>query len=396
MQRTSEPHSDSQRAVCPGLSEAIAWDAVTSLRGELYASEHLASHAAEIARSHGTPSLRSTPGPLRKRFGAARAQIRAAYEILSRDAKNKRDPSPAEEWLLDNSHVVDEQIREIQEDLPWGYLIELPRVASGAMRGYPRVYGLCLDYLRHTDARVDLGSLADYVVAYQRVSTLTIGELWAVPIMLRLGLTLIVGALAVSEARAQDRELADEWADRFIVDGQNSDRLERSLALLDKSDTEISAGFVVQLLKRVREHEAPLRPVQEWIHSRCEAMGTTPEELTRREHLRQAADQVSVGNSITSMRAIAALDWTQFFEQTSGVEAVLRQDPCGAYANMDPPSRDRCRHAVERLARRSRADEQTVAEEALALAVAHRTREGSPTGLERAALPPKATLATSW
>ena len=225
MQRTSEPHSDSQRAVCPGLSELLPWDAVTSLRGELYASEHLASHAADIARAHGEPSLRNTPGPLRKRFAAARAQLRVAYDILSRDAKNKRDPSPAEEWLLDNSHVVDEQIREIQEDLPWGYLVELPRIASGVMRGYPRVYGLCLDYLRHSDAHVDPQSLADYVNAYQRVWTLTIGELWAVPIMLRLGLTLMVGALAVSEARTQDREVADGWADRFIVDGQSDDEL---------------------------------------------------------------------------------------------------------------------------------------------------------------------------
>src|SRR5688572_14848755 len=180
MQAQSEPHRDSQRGVCPGLSNQIAWDGVSALRGELYATEHLTAHAAEIARSHGEPSLRSTPGPLRRRFGLARAQLRAAYEILSRDAKNKRDPSPAEEWLLDNSHVVDEQIREIQEDLPWGYLIELPRIVDGTMRGYPRVYGLCLDYLRHSDARVDLVSLADYVKAYQSVSRLTIDELWAV------------------------------------------------------------------------------------------------------------------------------------------------------------------------------------------------------------------------
>src|SRR6187402_2466011 len=378
MQRHSEPHSDSQRAVCPGLSSVQAWDAVSSLRGELYASEHLIAHAADVARAHGQPSLRSTPGPLRKRFGEARAQLRAAYEILSRDAKNKRDPSPAEEWLLDNSHVVDEQIREIQEDLPWGYLIELPRIAAGAMRGYPRVYGLCLDYLRHSDARVDLGSLAEYVLAYQRVATLTIGELWAVPIMLRLGLTLMVGALAVSEARAKDRELADGWADELIGEGQNAERVQRSLRNLDRLDAELTAGFLVQLLKRVREHDAPLRPVLDWIHARCEAMGTTAEELTRREHLRQAADQVSVGNAITSMRAIAALDWTNFFELTSGVEEVLRRDPCQAYQNMDQPSRDRCRHAVELLARRGKIDERGVAERALSLAAAAREQGGRP------------------
>jgi cyclic beta-1,2-glucan synthetase len=128
---------------------------------------------------------------------------------------------------------------------------------------------------------------------------------------------------------------------------------------------------LVQLLKRVREHDAPLKPVQSWIFARADSGGTTPEELTRREHLRQAADQVSVGNGITSMRAIAALDWTQFFELTSEVDAVLQKDPCGAYPNMDQPSRDRCRHAVEKLARRSRQGERAVAEQALALAQGH-------------------------
>ncbi len=356
----------------------VAWDAISSLRGELFATEHLTSHAAEIARAHGNPVLRKTPGPLRQRFTRARAQLRAAYAVLAQTAKNKRDPSPAEEWLLDNSHVVEEQLREIQEDLPWGYLVELPRIARGAMAGYPRVYGLCLDYLRHTDARVDLNTLAEYVVAYQGVATMTIGELWAVPIMLRLGLTLNVGALAGSEASAQHREHADEWADRLIVDADSDERLRRALAALETSDTDVSAGFLVQLLKRVREHETPLLPVVDWTAARCGALGTTPDELTRREHLRQAADHVSVGNSITSMRAIAALDWTKFFELTSGVEAVLRQDPCGAYRQMDEPSRDRCRHAVEQLARRSRFDERSVAERALALAVEGASNRAQP------------------
>ena len=378
MHSPSGSHSDSQRAVCPGLSDVVAWDAVSALRGELYPSEHLINHAAEIARTHGRPVLRSTPGPLRKRFTRARTQLHAAYATLARTSKNKRDPSPAEEWLLDNSHVVEEQLREIQEDLPWGYLVQLPRIARGVMAGYPRVYGLCLDYLRHSDARVDLNLLAEYVVAYQRVSTMTIGELWAVPIMLRLGLTLIVGALAGLEASAQHRELADEWADRLIVDADSDERVRRALAALETSGTEISAGFLVQLLKRVREHDAPLLPVVDWIAARCEALGTTPDELTRREHLRQAADHVSVGNSITSMRAIAALDWTKFFELTSGVEAVLRQDPCGAYPQMDEPSRDRCRHAVEQLARRSRLDERAIAEQALALAVEGQTENAGP------------------
>ena len=61
-------------------------------------------------------------------------------------------------------------------------------------------------------------TLASYVLAYQTVHSLTIGELWAIPIMLRLGLVRsAVGALASSEAQARDRERGEEWAARVIA-----------------------------------------------------------------------------------------------------------------------------------------------------------------------------------
>ena len=366
MNREADHHSHPALLVaCPGLSSSSRWDEPAYLRGELYNEDHLVAHAAELARVHGHPITQLTPGPLRRRFAQARERIYEAYQVLMRDAKSRREPSPAEEWLLDNSNIVEDQLREIAEDLPFGYLIELPRLSHGAMRGHPRVYGLCLDYLRHTDVRVDPQTLASYVVSYQSVNRLTIGELWAVPIMLRLGLVLTVGALAASEVGAQDRARADAWADRLLAAGAHPAEVSVRLLELDRSHKSLTPAFLVQLLRRLREHDAPLDVAREWVRARCEAMGTTPEELTRREHLRQAADQVSVGNAITSMRAVSAVDWEAFFERTSEVEAVLRRDPADAYSKSDKATRDRYRHAVEDLARRGLVDEVGVARLAL-------------------------------
>ncbi len=380
MIQEAEHHSllPTSAMACPGLSEILSWDEPAHLRGELYTREHLVAHAVELALSHGKPSTALTPGPLRRRFTKARERIYEAYDVLTRDAKNRREPSPAEEWLLDNANVVEDQLREIAEDLPFGYLIELPRLTLGSMQGHPRVYGLCLDYLRHTDVRVDLDTLSTFVLSYQTVERLTIGELWAVPIMLRLGLILTVGALAASEAYAEDRERADTWASRLLSAGQTRAGLGACLVELERSQKQVSAAFLVQLLRRLREHDAPLEPAREWVAKRCAAMGTTPDELTRREHLRLAADQVSVGNAITSMRAVSAMDWDEFFERTSEVEKVLRRDPSGAYPESDKRTRDRCRHAVEDLARRGRLDEVSVAERALELSRAPSAKGSRP------------------
>jgi cellobiose phosphorylase len=363
---------------CPALQDDAAWDDPALLRGEIHTAEHLSVHAAEVARAHGEPSTQLTQGPLRKRFAEARRRIGEAYGVLSRTLGQARPPSPAEEWLLDNAHIVEDQIREIKEDLPRSYLVELPRLSHGAMRGYPRVYGLCLDYLRHTDARVDLSALAGYVSSYQTVHSLTIGELWAIPIMLRLGLVLAVGALAASEATERDRDRGDVWAARVIESGQTPSEVMSALARLEKTDPPVTAPLVVELLRNLREHDAPLAAAEEWVRVQCEAMKTTPAELTRRQHLRLAADQVSVGNAITSMRAIGALDWNEFFERTSTVEAVLRRDPADAYAAMDIATRDRYRHAIEKVARRSTSDEQGVAEAALSLAKGSANGDDAP------------------
>ncbi len=353
---------------CPGVVPGAQWDEGDALRGEIHTAERLSEHAVEVARAHGEPSLEVKPGPLQKRFADARERIEVAYDVLSRVLEKKREPSPAEEWLLDNSHIVEEQIREVDEDLPRSYLVELPRLRAGAMRGYPRVYGLCLDYLRHTDGRIDMPTLVSYVLAYQTVRPLTIGELWAIPIMLRVGLVLAVGALASSEVAERDRERADAWAKRVIENGHTPEKVSSVLARLEREGAPVTPPLLVELLRHMREHDAPLGTAGDWIAAQCAKMGTTPDELARKQHLRRAADQVSVGNAITSMRAIGALDWNAFFEQTSAVEELLRTDPSGHYASMDKDTRDRYRHTVERLARRAKTTERGVAEAALGLA----------------------------
>jgi cyclic beta-1,2-glucan synthetase len=378
--RSSQSPPSLRHPECPGLASDIEWDDAATLRGEIYTPERLYEHALELARVHGEASLKPPAGPLQRRIADARKKIIGAYAGLARGAEHRHDPSPAEEWLIDNAHIVSEQLREIDEDLPWGYLKKLPRLTSGAMRGYPRVYGLCLDYLRHTDARLDLETLAQFVRSYQSVHPLSIGELWAVPIMLRLGLILLVGALAVSEAHAEGRIRADAWADRFS-ESRGDHLAEASLLAELTSDPEsVNEAFLVQLLRRLREHDSVAGSILDWIQRETDKLGVSPQELARRHHLRRATDHVAVGNSITSMRAIAALDWNKFFESTSLVEDILKTDPALAYGTTDEASRDRYRHAVEDIARRSPADERTIAERAIQFArrasATSRTREG--------------------
>ena len=81
---------------------------------------------------------------------------------------------------------MQEQLREIREDLPRSFYDELPKLASPPFAGFPRVYELAHELVVHTDSSLDEELIAGFIASYQQVTPLTSGEIWAVPIMLRL------------------------------------------------------------------------------------------------------------------------------------------------------------------------------------------------------------------
>jgi cellobiose phosphorylase len=321
----------------------------------------LVEHARALATAHGKPTHSARPGLVAQRFQETREDLKDAYAALAREVRAIREPTPAEEWLLDNSHIVEDQLREVSVDLPRGYLAKLPRLAGGALAGAPRVYAICLDVLRHSDARVDPEVLIAYVEAYQSVAPLTIGELWAVPIMLRIGLLMMVATAAGSAIGDRSTSEARAFAEQL---GAAADV---ASLLAKRSVQTLTPSFLVELRRAILERETDTGLVLDWIAQRAHALGTSTEELSRLHHLRRAEEQLTVGNAITSMRAISAYDWAKFFTRTSRVEAVLASDPAGAYALSEAATRDRVRHAVERMARHNRLDEEEVARAAVRL-----------------------------
>ncbi|MGD0529530.1 MAG: hypothetical protein ABSE49_30610, partial [Polyangiaceae bacterium] len=361
----------------PTVSLALTCEAdeAGTYKGRVLDGDTLRAHAADIARIHGAPKLSLRTGPLPGLFAQTRATIERAYSILGAEDGARVDSVSAEEWLLDNRYVIEEQIREIDDDLPRGYLRKLPRVTGGDHARYPRVYAACLDYLLHSDARLDPDSLALYIDGYQTVSPLTIGELWAIPIMLRLGLLVVLGeaarAVTSNTGRARAMALTSDLVD-------HPDHADAILARLERAT--VDAPLLVHLWRLLlREHESSSRTIQ-WIRDRATELGASPEELGHRLHLRQAADQLAVANAIASMRTITTYEWSRFFERTSVVEKILSGDRQGVYSRTDPACRDGYRHAVERVALRAGVDEPGVATRALELARRHETGARSCVG----------------
>ncbi|HSS22182.1 MAG TPA: glucoamylase family protein [Pyrinomonadaceae bacterium] len=342
---------------------------------EIYSVERLEQYARTLATEHRT-LLRKGRAHLLPRLEDNGRKLVAAYRTLVEAIRNGRTISPAAEWLVDNFHIVEEQLREIREDLPRSYYRELPKLAEGPLKDYPRIYALALALIAHTDCRLDTNTLRRFIAAYQTITPLSIGELWAVAITLRLALVENLRRLAVIIVRArEDRDQADKLADKLLEHAaRRSDALTNLISERFGKRERIPQSFLVQLIQRLREQDPSVMPVMEWLDKKLAWDGTTIEQIIHAEHQRQAATQVTVGNIITSMRLLSTLDWRDFFESVSLIEPLLGADPAGAYSQMEFATRDRYRHVIERISKRTRSDELEVARAAVELA------EGSVTG----------------
>ncbi len=342
------------------------------IRAELFSVERLEVHARSLAASQPVAANPRSGRSLGVRLDDNSRVLTAAYRAVAAAVAARQTISPAASWLLDNFHIVDEQLRQIRNDLPVGFYRRLPKLADGPLKGYPRVFGISWALVAHSDSAFDAPHIIRFVEAYQSVQPLTIGELWALAITLRI--TLVENLRRLAEAILV-QQAAGEAADRLAgqifgaVEGhpQSDDEIVACL-----SAAPWSAAFAVELAQRLRHQDPAVVPASRWLNDRLTADGTTGDSVLRDEVQWQGATDVTMRNIITSMRLVSMMNWPDVFEAVSPVDAVLRRANHGGsdFATMDFQSRDHYRRAIEALARQSGLSETEVATRVVSAAAA--------------------------
>jgi cyclic beta-1,2-glucan synthetase len=336
------------------------------LRAALFSTEQMKHHGKTLAGQHQV-GRRGSPAQLLQRLEDNESVLTEVYQLLTAAVQTRRRIAPAGEWLLDNFYLIEEQIATAQRYLPSAYIRELPRLMDGPCAGLPRVYDIALEIVSHSDGQLHMEALCGFVGAYQTTTILKLGELWAIPIMLRLalienlrrvGATMVVGTI--------DRISADYWADRLTkVAEEKPARLVTVVGDMVRSIPAMSGSFVAEFARRLQGKSSALGLPVRWVEQQLYESGLIMADVVQSEIQQQAADQVSIRNSITSLRLLDKEDWREFVESTSIVEGILRQDPARVYAEMDFETRDQYRHLVEDAAKRRGVSEEAVATEAV-------------------------------
>lgn len=336
------------------------------LRSELFSAWQMQKHGANVASRHKVMDGKNSD-KLLKRLDKNEGVLLQVRDLLVDAVKEKLPLTPASEWLLDNFYLIEEQISIGRKHLPKGYSQNLPHLATGATTGYPRVYDIALEIISHSDGRVDLINLSSFIEAYQKVSNLTLGELWAIPIMLRLALIENLRRVAVSTALDRiDQNIANYWAG-LLMDVAQRQPKDIILTVADMARTKpiLSSSFVAEFTRRLQGKGSGLSLPLNWVDQQLSETGYTSSELIHMENQTQAADQVSMRNSIESLRLLRTTEWRDFVERISSVDRALNEDEL--YAQMDFTTRDTYRHVIESIAQKSTKSETEIAEIAIAL-----------------------------
>lgn len=330
--------------------------------------ERLSQEAGRLAASIHPLSPKAVRGkPLMGRLRHSERTLRQIHDVLADMSRIGQAVTISAEWLLDNTYILQGHIDDFRRLLPKRYYRELPVIARGSQAGLPRVYGIATELIADTDARLDRDYIVSFLQAYQSISPLTIGELWAVPLMLRLRLIECVQWIALRVVQREcEREQADFWANRLLTAARRDPgQLNAFVAELIHERPDPTPHLVEQLVGYLYDEESALSPVRGWLERK---MGIPLPEAIQQEHREQTAEQITLANAITSLRFLSQLDWLTLFEAVSPVDDILRNDPAGVYIRMDTSTRDRYRHEIEAISRRSEATEIEVAARARELA----------------------------
>ena len=351
------------------LSQKYA-DGEPPLSSELFSTEQMEQYGKILAGLHILGPRVDPDQKLLSRLAENEIILLEVHDLMSDALKANSQITPAGEWLLDNFYLIEEQIRTGRRHLPKGYSKELPRLLSGSSAGLPRVFDIAKEIISHGEGHIDPENLRRFVTAYQTITPLKLGELWAIPIMLRLALIENLRRIAVRVAGGRvDRDLADTWADKMIEIAEKDPKsLILVIADMARSHPPMSTPFVSEFARRLQGQSPALAFPLTWIEQRLAESNQTIVQLIQYGNQQQAADQVSISNSIGSLRFLSSLDWREFVETMSYVERVLQDDPAEAYVLMDFHTRDHYRHVIEKMAKKTELSEIEIARKSIDLA----------------------------
>ena len=350
-----------------GILESARGAVQPPIRSEIFGPQRFAQHGRSLGETHRAARAPWRAATFFPRLRSNILTLREAHHYIGVHATTGYDISPAAEWLLDNFHLIEAQLKEIHDGLPRSYFRALPVLLDEPLAGLPRVYGVAWAFVAHTDGAFDDDLLMQFLDAYQETRELSLSEMWALPTTLRVVLIENLRRLAERVATNKAaREVANLCCDR--IETFTVQALDQLLRLL--SQRGVGRVFLAQMAQRLHDRRSTSDArYQDWLRNALPDLAA----LQTQQSVDRAADNLSVSNAVTSLRAIGDADWPEIVSRTSTLMRLMLTSP--VFEAEHTVTRDQTLHGIELLAKHSGHSEVTVAKTLLNLM--HATEEAN-------------------
>jgi cyclic beta-1,2-glucan synthetase len=347
---------EAPQALCDIL-DAAGGPVEPPIRAEIFGLQRFAQHGRSLGETHRAARSGSRAATFVPRLHSNIQMLRDAHRYIGEQAATGYDISPAAEWLLDNFHLIEAQLKEIREGLPRSYFRTLPVLLDEPLAGLPRVYGVAWAFVAHTDGAFDEELLEQFLVAYQETRELNLNEMWALPTTLRVVLVENLRRLAERVATNKAaRAVANLCCDRIETLALHA--LQQVLDLLDRRG--VGRVFLAQIAQRLQDRRTTANALHSvGVHEWLERALPDAAAMQIQQAASQAADNLSVSNALKSLRAIGDAHWPDIIARSSTLMRLMLASPVFEAEHTD--TRDQTLHGIESLARRSGRSELVVA-----------------------------------
>ncbi len=332
--------------------------------------EQLEQHLEKLASDHvlqKNSSKDTYPIPkVKENF----RRIEEVYHLLNEHIKLGIPIHPAGEWLLDNFYIIEETVKTIIQEMPLKKYQQFLGISHGVDQGFARVYVLAYEMINYTNYPISDEYVSRLVASYQRKKTLSMEEIWNLSTFMQIALLQNIRDICEKIYFSQMQKYRVENIFERLVE-KKEDLKYKNLAEYKakvKGKREMKYPFIEYMSYRLKQQGRVATPFLMVLEEQVNKMGTTIDEVVKKEHFDIALKKVSMANCITSMKELLRMDFLSIFEQTNGVEEILKQDPANVYSKMDYKTKEQYRNAIQEIAKKTKIAEIYIAQKALFLA----------------------------
>lgn len=298
--------------------------------------------------------------------------ITEVYKLLNEHIKLNIPIHPAGEWLLDNYYIIEETVKNIEKEMTLTKYTNFLGIANSINHGFARIYVLAAEIVSYTDGKITADTLVELLSSYQKKKKLSMEEIWNISIFLQIALIENIRIICEKIYSVQIQKYKVENIIERLVENKDKDKLKfgklNKYKAKVKEYGEMKYPFIEYMSYKLRQFGKIGYPFLNVLEEQVNKMGVDISDVIEKEHFDIAVKKVSIGNSITSIKNISRINFTEIFEQINQVDEILKKDPANVYEKMDFRTKIYYRNTIEEISKKTKISEIYIAKKCLELA----------------------------